>query len=329
VRPSYAFHEIISEPSPLVPSTGPAKPPTVPTITPAAGGRGMMRFKVEPVDVLRARFPKLEFRHVRIVEDGWDSLVLDLDGEWIVRFPRRREVEQWVEREIALLPELAATLPVAVPYFELVARNGVVCVGYRKLPGSPARAAIGERTGEDLGRFLSALHRFPVEQACAVNVPCFGPAVWQEQFGSLCADFRERVFPLLQAGERERAETVFARVAELDFVPVLIHADLGPEHVLCRDGRVVGVIDWSDARVADAALDLAWCLNGTPPEVADAVAHTYGVDANLRERSLFYHRLGPWYEVVYGLERSQERFIASGIEGVRARLPTQGASAPY
>lgn len=107
---------------------------------------------------------------------------------------------------------------------------------------------------------------------------------------------------------------------------MLLHADLGPEHVLCRDGRVVGVIDWSDARVGDAALDLAWCLNGTPTEIADAAAGTYGVDAELRERSLFYHRLGPWYEVIYGLETGQHRFVASGVEGVRARLPTSAPS---
>src|SRR5688572_1250738 len=130
-------------------------------------GGGMMRLQVDPVDLLRTRFPALEVRDVRIVENGWDSLVLDLDGEWIFRFPRRPEVEQWMECEIALLPELAATLPVAVPRFEFVARNGVVCVGHRKLAGVPASANIGERGGEDLGRFLSALHRFPVERARA------------------------------------------------------------------------------------------------------------------------------------------------------------------
>lgn len=281
----------------------------------------MMRSVVDAVELVRARFPALEFRDVRIVEDGWDSLVLELDGEWILRFPRRPEVEQRVEREIALLPALAATLPVEVPHFELVTRNGVVCVGYRKLAGSPASWGLGERTGEDLGTFLSALHRFPVERARAIGVPCSEAAAWREEFGRLCDEFRRRVCPLIP-DERERAETVFARIPDLDFTPVLLHADLGPDHVLCRDGRVVGVIDWSDARVGDAALDLAWCLNGTPPEAADAVARTYGADADARARSLFYYRLGPWHEVLYGLETGQEQFVASGVEGVRARLPT-------
>jgi aminoglycoside phosphotransferase (APT) family kinase protein len=276
---------------------------------------------VEPTDVLRTHFPHFEFRGVRVVEDGWDSVVLEVDGEWMFRLPRRREVERWMESEIALLPELAATLPVAVPRFEFIGRDGIVCVGYRKLAGSPATAGLDERTGSDLGRFLSALHGFSDERARALGVPYFDPPAWRDRFRDLCDDFRRRVFPLLESSARRRAGRVFASVPELDFVPVLLHGDLGPEHILCRDGRVTGVIDWSDARVGDAALDLAWCLNGTPPRVASAVARAYGVSGDDRERSLFYHRLGPWHEVVYGLETRHERFVASGLEGVRARLP--------
>jgi len=281
---------------------------------------------VDPADLLRVRFPDFDFRDVQVVEDGWDSLVLEIDREWIFRFPRRPEVEQWVEREIALVPELAETLPVAVPRFEFIARNGIVCIGYRKLVGSSAHAGVGERAGDDLGRFLLALHRFPVERARALGIPYFDPPSWQARFHDLCDQFRRRVFPLLGASERDRAEHVFVRVPDLDFTPVLIHADLGPEHVLCRRGRVASVIDWSDARVGDAALDLAWSLNGTAPTVARAAARTYGVDDQVRERSLFYHRLGPWYEVIYGLETGSDRFVTSGVEGIRARLPGKASS---
>jgi aminoglycoside phosphotransferase (APT) family kinase protein len=277
---------------------------------------------VEPVDVLRTHFPEFQFRDVKVVDRGWDSLVLEIDGDWIFRFPRRLEVERWMEREIALLPELATTLPVAVPRFEFIARDGVACVGYRKLEGSPARADAGESAGADLGRFLLALHSFPVERARALGIPYFDSPAWRDRFRDVCDEFRRRVFPLLDASDRQRADGVFASVSGLDFTPVLVHGDLGPEHVLCRDGRLVGVIDWSDARVGDPGLDLAWCLNGTQPNVARAVESAYRVAPDVRGRSLFYHRLGPWYEVVYGLETGRDRFVASGLRGIRARLPT-------
>jgi aminoglycoside phosphotransferase (APT) family kinase protein len=275
---------------------------------------------MEPLVVLRARHPELGFRDVRTIESGWDSLVLEVDG-YIFRFPRRPEVVEWVEREIALLPELAPVLPVAVPRFEYVGRDGVLYVGYRKLDGAPATSGLRESAGVDLGRFLLALHAFPVERARALGVPSFDVGAWREWLEGFCADLRRRVLPLLEAGERSRAETLFSQVARFEFVPALVHGDLGPAHVLCRDGRVVGVIDWSDARIGDPALDLAWCVNGTPDAVGSAVARVYGVEQDTRQRALLYHRLGPWHEVVYGLDREQESFVASGLEGVRSRLP--------
>jgi aminoglycoside phosphotransferase (APT) family kinase protein len=273
-------------------------------------------------DLLRRHFPALEFRVARIIEDGWDSLVVELDDQWILRFPRTRDVEESVEREIRLLPILARTLPVALPRFELVARNGLVCVGYRKLGGLPASSGVGERGGADIGRFLAALHRFPVERARRLGVPFFDSPAWRDRFAALCDEFRRHVHPLVRAVERERSEAVFARVQELDFDPVLIHGDLGPEHILCQDGRLVGAIDWTDAQVGDPALDLAWCLNGASPDVAEAVARTYAVDAELRTRSLFYHLLGPWHEALHGLETGQSQLVASGLKGIRSRLPT-------
>jgi aminoglycoside phosphotransferase (APT) family kinase protein len=276
---------------------------------------------MQPVEVLRARFPALDVREFRAIEDGWDSLVLDVNGEYVFRFPRRPEVEAAVEREVSLLPELAAVLPVAVPRFEFVARNGLLCVGYRKLVGEPASRGLPRGAAEDLGMFLEALHAFPAERARALGVPYFDPDVWRERFEAFCADLRERVVPLLARDERARAEELFSEVADLDFDPVLVHGDLGPEHILVRDGRLAGVIDWSDARIGDAALDFAWCVNRAEGAAADAVAQAYGLDGRTRERSRFYNRLGPWHEVVYGLETGQERFVTSGVEGIRSRLP--------
>ena len=273
---------------------------------------------MEPLEILRERHAELDFRAVRTIEDGWDSAVLEVGG-YIFRFPRRPEVVEWVEREIAFLPALAPTLPVAVPRFEFVG-DGVSYVGYRKLDGAPATSGLRESAGVDLGRFLGALHAFPVERARALGVPYFSPGAWRESLERFCADLRLRVLPLLEQSERTRAESLFAQAAGFEFEPALVHGDLGPEHVLCRDGRVVGVIDWSDARIGDLALDLSWCLNGTSEAAASAIARIYGVEQDMRERSLFYHRLGPWHEVVYGLDTGQEGFVASGLAGVRARL---------
>ena len=175
-----------------------------------------------------------------------------VDDEWVFRFPRRSGVEEALEVEIALLPALAAALPVAVPSFEYVSRSPLF-VGYRVIRGEPL-------VDEDAGgvrAVLEALHALD-----PTGLP-LAQTDWVDAYRRQCAEFERLVFPLLDGDTRRRAQRLFDEVETLvDFEPVLLHADLGPDHLLVRDGRLSGVIDWGDARVGDPALDYAWLLNG-------------------------------------------------------------------
>jgi aminoglycoside phosphotransferase (APT) family kinase protein len=133
---------------------------------------------------------------------------------------------------------------------------------------------------------------------------------------------RREVLPLLDDG----AATQGARLLDTAAAPppslALAHADLGPEHILVADGKVAGVIDWTDARVTDPAIDLAWLLNGTPVPVAAAIAEAYGADESMRRRAYAWHQLGPWHEVLYGFDTGEDGYVQSGLAGVRRRLAT-------
>jgi aminoglycoside phosphotransferase (APT) family kinase protein len=265
-------------------------------------------------------FPQLEARSVVAIDEGWDSLVLEVDGEWIVRVPRRPEVCAAVEVEVRLLPELAPMLPAPVPRFEHVTEKGVA---YRKLRGSPLDAA-RPALGREVGRFLAALHAFPVERARELGVPS-RELDWRERYRAFTEEVLARGGALLgddRAGAEAMAETYLATEANFAFQPRLVHADLGPAHVLAAGDELTGVIDWSDARIGDAALDFAWLLHGTTAEFAEAVLAGYGSDdPALVDRALFFHRLGPWYELHYGLYFDKPAFVESGLAGVRSRLP--------
>jgi aminoglycoside phosphotransferase (APT) family kinase protein len=272
--------------------------------------------------VVEELFPQLRPREVVAIEEGWDSLVLDLDGEWIVRIPRRDPVRETLEMEGRLLPELARAVPVPIPSFEHVAED-FRAVAYRKLEGSPVDVSRGH-LGEQLGRFLTALHAFPVERARELGVPSHDRG-WHGRYDAFARGLLGRVGPLL-GDDRPRAEQMLSAYlddpANFEFTPRLTHADLGPAHVLSRGDELTGVIDWSDARIGDPALDLAWALHGTPAAFAEAVLAAYASDdPSLAERGLFFHRLGPWYELHYGVHFDQPAYVESGLAGVRSRLP--------
>lgn len=268
-------------------------------------------------------FPQLEARTVVAVEDGWDSLVLEIDGEWIVRVPRRPEVRAALEMEARLLPELAPALPAPVPRFEHAAENGIRAVAYRRLPGSPVDTS-RPRLGGELGRFTAALHEFPVERARKLGVPSHD-LEWRDRYRAFGGEVLARAGSLLgedRAAAEAMLDAYLGDDANFAYRPRLIHADLGPEHVLTAADEVTGVLDWSDARIGDPALDLAWGLHGTPAHFAGAVLAAYGPDdPSLPDRALFFHRLGPWYELHYGLYFDRPAFVESGLAGVRSRLP--------
>jgi aminoglycoside phosphotransferase (APT) family kinase protein len=236
------------------------------------------------------------------IDDGYDFEVAIVDEEWVFRFPRRAGVEGALDVEIVLLPALAPVLPVEMPSFEHISRDPLF-VGYRLIRGEP----LVDEDADGVRAFLEALHALD-----PTGLPVERP-VWVEAYREQCAEFERLVLPLLDKDRRPEAKRLFGEAETLvDFKPVLLHADLGPEHLLVRDGRLAGVIDWGDARLGDPALDYAWLLNGP---FAD-----WDVDADLRRRARFYHRLAPWYEAHYGVFTSQPSHVERGVAAITDKL---------
>jgi len=241
-------------------------------------------------------------RTILEIDDGYDFEVVIVDDDWVFRFPRRAGVEEALELEIVLLPLLAPALPVNVPSFEHISRDPPF-VGYRLIRGEP----LVDEDADGVRALLEALHAFDPSRLPVQHVE------WVEAYREQCAEFERLVLPLLDKDLRLQGKRLFSEAETLaDFKPALLHADLGPDHLLVRDGRLAGVIDWGDARLGDPALDYAWLLNGP---FAD-----WEVDPDLRRRSRFYHRLAPWYEAHYGLFTNRPAHTKRGLAGIRYRL---------
>ena len=235
-----------------------------------------------------------------VVDDGFDFKVVLVDDRWVVRIPRREQVLPALEREILLLPELESALPVAVPHFEQISHDPPFVV-YPMIAGAP----LSDEDPAGVRAFLESLHR--------VRTEVLPPTDWIASYTEQCREFERLVLPLLDAAGRSRARALFAEVDTLSgFEPCVIHGDLGAEHMLVREGKLVGVIDWGDARLGDPALDYAWLLHGPFPD--------WDVDQELLRRAHFYHRLAPFYSVHYGLFRQQPDYVDRALAKLASRL---------
>jgi aminoglycoside phosphotransferase (APT) family kinase protein len=252
---------------------------------------------------------------VTITDNGWDSRAW-LDGTWLHREPRRHEVRPRLLAEARLLPWLAPQLPLPVPIPEPT-EYGVrhlLLVG-DPLEGDPPEEA-STALGRELGSFLQALHA--VDPAEAVAHGAVDAATAAAEKAVFLDEVRARVLPLLPEAAQPAAADLLRRVGGVR--TSLVHADIGPEHLLVRNGRISGIIDWTDAEIGDPALDLSWLLNHAPAAVAEDVAETYRVTPELRRRAHDWHRLGPWYEVHRGLLLDLPEDVEGGIAAILDRL---------
>jgi aminoglycoside phosphotransferase (APT) family kinase protein len=159
------------------------------------------------------------------------------------------------------------------------------CLAYRKLGGAPVDAPW---VGTTVGGFLAALHALPSERMAALVPTDLQPLDdWLREAAELYAGNDLAVLRFLAspppAGEPD---------------PVFSHNDLGAEHILVEDGRITGVIDWTDAAICDRAYDFGLLLRDLGPTALDDALAAYGAEVDL-ERVWFYARCAAIEDQMY------------------------------
>ncbi|HEU0026931.1 MAG TPA: phosphotransferase [Ktedonobacterales bacterium] len=290
------------------------------------------------LDTLRENWPDETVERVEVITRGWDSLALLVNGHWLLRVARRPEVGASLSREARLLPVIAAAVaPVRVPVFTITRLEGPgpAVVGYEAIQGAPLapESLAGTEAGaaaiaREVARFLTALHSAPIKQAVGVGLTPASAEAWRAEYAALRAWSRAHAAPLLPPDTRARLERLWAGYLDepgnFRFQPVLIHRDLGIEHVLLEaDGRLAGVIDWGDAAIGDPAIDFAGFLGGLgEPFTRWVIARWAGpcaageTEETLLARAAFYVRLAPLHAIQYGLLVGSDAHVRQGVAGL-------------
>lgn len=209
--------------------------------------------------LLAGQHPDLAGLALTVVDEGWDNVMFRLGEDFAVRLPRRAAAAKLIEHELAWLPRLAPDLPIAVP---APVRAGAPGCGYpwrwSVLPWIPGTSGDLEEPDDGEARALAAFFR-----ALHVLAPTDAP--------------RNPVRGVPLANRRRMVEERLARVAKattlvspaltriwhealdapMDAPDTWIHGDLHARNVLVSEGRIAGIIDWSDMAAGDRATDLA------------------------------------------------------------------------
>ena len=241
-------------------------------------------------DLVGRQFPRLRGATVEPLTEGWDNTVHLVEGRWVFRFPRRAVALAGVEREIAVLPRLAARLPLPVPVPEFVGTPsttypwpfwGARLLPGRELPETALPDARREPAARSVGAFLRALHDPDQVVAVGGELPVDpmrrGDPGWRAPRARVIVDRLAR----RGLGQPHRVLRQFLddaeRLSPSTEPPVVVHGDLHVRHLLVDDaGRATGVIDWGDLCLGDPAVDLSLAYAGFAGPARAALFAEYG-----------------------------------------------------
>lgn len=284
--------------------------------------------------LLNARYPELVKESVRVDDTGWYNLVLIVGEKWIFRFPKTEEAKSIMTKELHILPQLYATLPISIPQFIYSSNESdpIPYVGYPMIAGRPIfREELAdlneqeqERLAKDIGAFLTALHAFPLEKA-------FGAAADVSQikdyYRDLFNNIKNKAFPYMTPALITWTKQIFHDfLTDRDsfrFTPCLLHNDLKPEHFLYdfEQRKLSGVIDFGAMGSGDPAYDFVGINRAYGRAFLKKVIDFYERPLD----SAFFHRIDHFYTKIvsfwtlfHGVDTQDQHLMQYALDKLHA-----------
>ncbi len=262
------------------------------------------------------QFAQLDLSGFRPLGEGGVFRVFETDSGLVWRCLKRPVGEAGLDLEIRLLSELSSAVSLPIPQYEYVSDRTISprFVGYRKIEGVPftrerLAGCQSDRPWRQLARFLTDLHRFPLERARTFGVPSSTPDERRVQWTQWSGRVRQHVYPLLNERQRIWAEHTLSDLlsddAMFDYTPSFCHGDLWAEHILFDPAqeKLTGVIDFESACLGDPAGDwtAVWLDHGEG--VIETLLADYAGPANatLRYRITRLASYVPLNEILCGV----------------------------
>ncbi|CAM2774728.1 macrolide 2'-phosphotransferase [Paenibacillus taichungensis] len=207
---------------------------------------------------------------MKINESGMDfrvAFATDEQGQqWILRQPRREDVWERAENERKVLEVVKSRLPVEVPEWRICTPE---LIAYPLLDGEPiavvdpagggyawrfSQDSLSDDFFDSLATSLVALHNIDPDEAIKGGVRSKTPTEAREAFAANIEEIKQSFEVPEQLSKRWEAwlttDSYWPEHSTFN------HGDLHPPHIIVDDAqRVTGLIDWTEAEIADPGKD--------------------------------------------------------------------------
>lgn len=218
--------------------------------------------KKELIKKIKEEFPVIRFKNAKQITCGLDHIVVILDDKYIFRFPKNDYYKRKIKVEMKLLSELQKKTS-KIPDYRFISKDQSFG-GYPIIDGKPLSTKKFKKftnqqkiqLANELADFLTVLHKIPISKAQNIGLKF----EWSHQDELMqYKDRRKHIKKVLNQEELLFVDNLMEKYVSLKLPEnCLVHHDLSEDHILAKNNKLSGIIDFGDSSLNDPAVDFAW-----------------------------------------------------------------------
>ena len=237
------------------------------------------------INLIHNNFTDFTIFSIQKTGEGDNSIAFIINENYIFRFPKRKEVKQQIQREIAVLPKIKSSLNLTIPHFEFISPD-INFVGYKIISGTPLSFETYNSLNKkqqayipkSIGKFLFQLHHTPLHTVNHCNLETMDP---QEEYSDNFRKAKKFIYPHISKSKQKIITKIFTdyldNTENFNYTPALIHNDFSKDHILfdAENKSISGIIDFGDIAIGDPDYDLMYLLDEFGENFLKEIFKTY------------------------------------------------------
>lgn len=263
------------------------------------------------LNLIKTNFPNISLDKYQFIDTWRDNFVIIVNNEIVFRIPRERETIEYIEKEKKMLDIVSSHIPEVqipvqtiinwdYPFVSMPYLDGQI---FSKNIFSTLSEQQKDKIAKDIANFLLKLHSIPKENFEKIWYKTWWTDLWwiqsqQKIFQKLCGSILEK----------EILQNVLDYIKDLWNYnypnKVITHGDIWGWNVFLnhQNDSVLWIIDFSDARIADPAIEFDWSRDFWQDFFEKVVCY-YWWDQDLIVRSNFYRKRREMWILMHIVEK--------------------------
>lgn len=209
---------------------------------------------------------------IKFLGEGLDSVAFLVNNEFVFKKSKHQESAKNMKKEISVLRYLEGKLPINIPKIDYYDEENNIC-GYKEIKGIVLTPEIyfsmsseeQEQLAKDLAEFLTQLHSMPLPNITGLEINV------AEDYRNDYETLKTTIYDKIPSQSKTYLDELFNRILTderiINYSVALCHNDLSCNHIIMRNNRVVGIIDFGDVATTDRDKDFVYLLENSNEEL--------------------------------------------------------------